>query len=616
MTRNLVFLLLVVVLAISGLAWYHFDSVKTIKSLPLNLEHLEAGDLPPEVILKSSGFKAVVKQQLNYGYTENIHWFRFELEAGLVPRELSLEITNHVINNLELFEMKRDTMSSLGKTGDWYPFRHRPSPTKNFVYPIYLDSYEKAVYLLKIDKRYENLTTGINLWNTNDFENSDQRAYLLWGIFIGVVFLITVLNVIFGWITSDRIYIWFTFYIITLSLRQLADSGLAFQYIWPEWPAMNRPNQLLEMVWLFLVAMLKFQQYFFDLKNKHKVLYYLAQGFKYFFITGLLALLVLQISGFTSRVNIESYLIRIHTVASTLCTVLFFFIAAVGLRSADILQRFFAVAFFIQLIGFVFVIVQNLLNYQSKGLFFIEAHIVYLLIFLIDMIFFVYILSVRYRNSHQRNQQLQIGLIQAQQDVNQRVIESLGSERGQINEMLAKGVGDLLLEAQNELKDVSKSAMLTDAVRLIDKAGQDLKQISLNLIPIEFAEKGLVKALNDMITGLNKTQKINFAFTVLGQEIKLTTAKEVQVFRIASEMINNILKHSEATKAEIKLDYKDKLLVLSASDNGKGFDLQELEHTSGGIGLKNFYSRASYLKAEINLSSGSDGTLVVLSIPV
>lgn len=616
MTRNLIFLLLIVVAAIAGLAWYHFDSVKTVSPQPLELSHMEAGELTVAEVLESNDFKKIVNQKLNYGFTDKVHWFRFSLEAGLVPRELSLEISNHVINEVELFEIKNEYVYSKGKTGDWYPFRQRPSPTKTFVYPIYLDSYEKATYLLKLDKRHENLTTGIYLWNTNDFENSDQRAYLLWGILIGVVFLLTVLNTIFGWITSDKVYIWFTLYVIALTLRQLTDAGLAFQYLWPAFPDLNRPNQLLQMVWLFLVAMIQFQQYFFDLKHQQKWLFMIGQCFKYFFLAGIILLLVLQFSGVTRQYNLDLIMTRVHSVSSSLCTFFFFYIVGFGLRSKDILQRFFAAAFLIQLIGFVFVIVQNLMNYQSKGVFFIEAHVVYLVIFLIDLIFFVYILSVRYRNSYQQNQALQIGLVQARQDVNKKIIESLSNEREQISETLQSSVGDKLEEARQQLNDTQNSPLLSDAVRLIDKAGQDLNQISLNLIPIAFAENGLVKTLEAMVSGLNRTQSIRFKFVMKGKEARLSTAREVQIYRIASEMINNILKHSEATKAEILLQYDEGNLLLCATDNGKGFDLQKLDETTGGIGIRNLYSRADYLKAGIKIDSDQKGTCIALTIPV
>ncbi|WP_435357293.1 sensor histidine kinase [Emticicia sp. SJ17W-69] len=618
MIRNLLILLLLVIASIFGFSWYHYHSVKNINSLTLEIEHFE--DLQnindPNKLIQSDLFKKLPQSQSNFGNIKTIQWFRFKLEAGLVPRELSLEITNHTINELELFELKNDTLISLGKTGDWYKFSQRPSPTKNFVYPINLDSYQKATYLLKVDKKDENLITEILLWNTNDFENSDQRTYFLWGFFVGIVLLIVMLSMIFGWLTKDPVYIWFTLYILGLSLRQLTDSGLGFQYIWYDFPIFNRPNPLLQALWLFLPTMLQFQQYFFELKKYHKKLYYLAEFFKYFFISLFCVFLILQLSGYVLNHNLYVLSAKIHSISSSLGTCVFLLIAIVHLRSKDILKRFFAIAILVQLLGFILVIVKNLLQqYQEKNLIMPESHIIYLWIFLIDMILFTYILSVRYRSSYNKNQQLQIGLIQVQQEVNQGVIDSLESEREQINLMLQSGVGDKLIEAQNQIKNLENTPLLSDSLKLIDKANQDLSKISKNLLPIEFAEKGLVQTVQELILKLNQTQKITFNYTVKGNETRLSTQKEVQIYRIISELINNILKHSAASIAQISFNYENQKLIVLTEDNGKGFEISKLDASTSGIGVKNLYSRVSYLKGEIKIDSGNEGTKITIEIP-
>lgn len=619
MTRKLTLLLLFSIVYIMVSSWYHYYSIKNIASLPLSIEYFEdkSENIEPKELIKSSLFKKMPQNKSNFGNVKFIQWFRFNLETDLVPKELSLEITNHTINELELFELKDSNFVSLGKTGDWYKFSQRPSPSKTFVYPIYLDSYQKGTYLLKIDKKQENLVTEILLWKTNDFENNDQRSYFLWGFFAGAVLLIMLLSIIFGWLTKDPIYIWFTFYVVGLALRQLADVGLGFQFFWYNFPDFNRPNSLLLALWLFLPSVFQFQQYFFELKKHHKIQFIICEVFKYFFIILFCTFLIFQLTGYTLTHNLYGLSARIHAIASSLGVVVFISVAVVQLRSEDRLKRFFSIAILIQMTGFMLVIAKNLLQqFQEINLLIPEPHIIYLMVFLIDMVFFTYILSIRYQSSHSQNQELNIGLIQVRQEVNQGVIDSLESEREEINLMLKQSVGDKLIEAQNQIKNLENTSLLSDSLKLINKANQDLSKISKNLLPIEFAEKGLVQTVHDLILKLNQTQKIAFNYTVKGKETRLSTQKEVQIYRIISELINNILKHSAASIAQISFNYENQKLIVLTEDNGKGFEISKVDENSSGIGVKNLRSRVSYLKGEINIDSGNEGTKIKIEVPI
>lgn len=148
------------------MAWYHLNSTKTIKGQPLLLFHWEdsTANAPLQQVMRANNFKITQQQRHNFGYTESIHWFKFRVETQSIPQELSLEIKNHLINHIELFEVHEGKVNSLGKSGDWLPFSQRPTPSRTFVYPISLEAYDEADYYLRLDKRYENLATEITLW--------------------------------------------------------------------------------------------------------------------------------------------------------------------------------------------------------------------------------------------------------------------------------------------------------------------------------------------------------------------------------------------------------------------------------------------------------------------
>jgi signal transduction histidine kinase len=91
---------------------------------------------------------------------------------------------------------------------------------------------------------------------------------------------------------------------------------------------------------------------------------------------------------------------------------------------------------------------------------------------------------------------------------------------------------------------------------------------------------------------------------------------EINLFRIAQEAINNSIKHSGGSQADIMLTEKNGRLEFVIRDNGKGFT-QEKNETMAGNGLNNIYSRVNFLKGEVAVNSGDGvGTEYFISIPL
>ena len=91
---------------------------------------------------------------------------------------------------------------------------------------------------------------------------------------------------------------------------------------------------------------------------------------------------------------------------------------------------------------------------------------------------------------------------------------------------------------------------------------------------------------------------------------RLDKATEIIIYRVIQELLNNILKHAEASEIFIQLIRENNRLNLVVEDNGKGFDTALLEN-SKGAGWTNIRSRVEYLKGQLDIHSGpGKGTLV------
>src|SRR5690606_34442274 len=99
-----------------------------------------------------------------------------------------------------------------------------------------------------------------------------------------------------------------------------------------------------------------------------------------------------------------------------------------------------------------------------------------------------------------------------------------------------------------------------------------------------------------------------------GKIRNMDTEKELLIYRIAQEVINNAVRHAEALRIDILLAYKKDSFIMNITDNGIGFD-PKMVSTMDGIGLLNMYQRAKALGGKIEVRSAiGKGTTVTLTI--
>jgi len=153
----------------------------------------------------------------------------------------------------------------------------------------------------------------------------------------------------------------------------------------------------------------------------------------------------------------------------------------------------------------------------------------------------------------------------------------------------------------------------------IETAVQEMRRFSHDLRPSVLDDLGLLPALELLADDL-ETNGINTAFEVVGVARRLQPEVEVMLFRIAQEAVRNIWRHSEASAAELSIEFTDGLLRMSIKDNGKGFksphrtgDLASL----GKLGLVGMQERANFLGGALLLKSEpGNGTQIVVEVRV
>jgi two-component system, NarL family, sensor kinase len=153
---------------------------------------------------------------------------------------------------------------------------------------------------------------------------------------------------------------------------------------------------------------------------------------------------------------------------------------------------------------------------------------------------------------------------------------------------------------------------------LLDQVIADLRDLSKRLSSKFVSQNSLAESLRFQLNMIQRTELYETKIEVIGIEKNLDPEKKLIIFRIAQEVLNNIIKHAEARNISVLLCFSPDQIKLSIEDDGIGF---EMDRVSGekeplkGIGLQNMFYRANLIGAQFSLHSvPGSGTKAALAL--
>lgn len=250
---------------------------------------------------------------------------------------------------------------------------------------------------------------------------------------------------------------------------------------------------------------------------------------------------------------------------------------------------------------------------------------IFVLLFVIYSMYKLYKLSKRnYKLQMDQEQLLHQSKIEriksdAQAKILTAVMDGRLEERKTIASVLHDNVSALLSAAnlhlyavknhlkQNAPKEIEKSQAI------ISEASDSIRDLSHNLMSSVLLKFGLGMAVQDLC---EKSSNNEITISSESKNIqRFNQAFEIKMFSIVSELVNNILKHSKAKNAVVKLEQLNGNLQIIVFDDGIGFDTNVIEHKNG-IGLNQIEARISVMQGIIKISSQETGTRIFLSVPI
>tara|TARA_B110000908_G_scaffold138073_1_gene164036 strand:- start:818 stop:1801 length:984 start_codon:yes stop_codon:yes gene_type:complete len=205
----------------------------------------------------------------------------------------------------------------------------------------------------------------------------------------------------------------------------------------------------------------------------------------------------------------------------------------------------------------------------------------------------------------------------------QSIIETQENERRRIALEIHDGIGPQLSSSIYHLEtiidrikenDPQTANELQSLVEVSNDVSEELRSVSHSLMPRVLLDFGIVAALQGLINRINASNKcrVEFINSFSGEE--LDQAIELNLYRITQELLNNGVKHANATNIFVQLVKNGDRLTLMVEDNGRGFEMNELTN-SDGIGLSNIEMRTKVLGGELNIdSSPNRGTVITIEV--
>lgn len=240
--------------------------------------------------------------------------------------------------------------------------------------------------------------------------------------------------------------------------------------------------------------------------------------------------------------------------------------------------------------------------------------LVLLLLVFIFLFFFTY-----QRRQVQYHQEKALLRSQFEQEILKSQIEVQNSTLQQIGQELHDNIGQLLSVAKLKLNVLDSSIenpenreSINETNEIIGQCIHDLRSLTKSLDGHFVEQFGLQESIAFELQRIRKIKKFETEMTVSGDMYGLGFDKEIILFRIFQEFLNNSIKHSEAKNIQVKLNYHPDQFHLILLDDGKGFDRVSLTdhkmHLSGS-GLRHIEKRCKLIGASCELvSSSGNGT--------
>ncbi|WP_233451135.1 sensor histidine kinase [Hanstruepera ponticola] len=185
-------------------------------------------------------------------------------------------------------------------------------------------------------------------------------------------------------------------------------------------------------------------------------------------------------------------------------------------------------------------------------------------------------------------------------EIQEQTLKNIGQElHDNIGQLLS--VANMQLSIMTTAVDETIKEQFSETRDVVKDSLREVRALSKSLNSDVIANKGFHESIQNEIDRLNRLKILNATLTDKGDKALFENQKDsIILFRIFQEFISNTVKYASAKNFSVTIEYMDDKLILHAKDNGKGFDIEQIEK---GAGLMNMQNRANLINATYELES-------------
>lgn len=211
--------------------------------------------------------------------------------------------------------------------------------------------------------------------------------------------------------------------------------------------------------------------------------------------------------------------------------------------------------------------------------------------------------------SRSRQQQARLLQVKKEQELDliKARMETEQEERTRIGQELHDGVVSQLLSIKLSLNALEeehfnvRQPTLRQIANQLDEATLELRTTAHNLMPEALLRAGLEKAIHSLCEQIQRFSRMEVSFQIYGDIPEIQHEKKLSLYRIIQELIQNVIKHADATQLLVQLSCRDALLALTVEDNGIGLKADSTRRQ--GAGLANVRRRVEALSGSLDIHS-------------
>lgn len=552
---------------------------------------------------------------INMRYSRDNWWLHWEmLNNTPKPQYLTLYLGSGIISDARLYTI-RDSLGtayidSFPAIGFDHPYLPQHYGTKGWSYDIKLQPGKPTHYWLMLHNDIASLRTNLQIWERPLYQAQTNFFNLEWGVFFGIL-LLTILGALAVYLaTRQGVFLYYALYIGSIIL--LNGISLGFHIILFGFHGSFQAHTYVFIVsCLVILCMFAFSRKFLNFNTWEPWLNYLVYA-NYAVILILIPLWFL----WPSNLSVNRPLIFMFTflplVSLTIIQVRLLFQKPIPIQ-----HKLYLIAFSPLILLSIGIALRNVGLIGHSVLFDVRLPIS----FAFEAVVFSYALAIRIRDMRNEREMLLKQVNIQQRDSFRAVIEATEKERKRVAEDLHDGLGQLLSTAKLNLtaiesdEDTEERKNLNTSIAILDEACQEVRHISHNMMPGTLIRLGLVSAVKEQARKINESGKILVSISVAGFEDRMDETREIAMYRVIQEILNNAIRYANATDIDIKLEQLADGYLFCIKDNGKGFDPKVLEQ-SKGIGWRNIRSRVDLLHGNIDLKTApGKGTVLNIWVP-